>query len=93
MEHHDIDDVREPTPSPTGVETKVKAAGIVGAAVTLGLTALLGVIDTANGDAGLRDALPDVLEPLVYGGLATLGAFVAGYRARHTYRSRPGAGS
>jgi hypothetical protein len=75
------------TPQPAVTETKVKAAGIAGAAVSLGLTIVLGAIDAANGDAGLRDAVPDALEPFLYGGLATLGAYVAAYRARHTYRS------
>lgn len=79
-----LDEVNEPRPA--GVETKVKAAGLAGALSTLGLTLVVGIVDATTADQGLRDAIPPALQPVVYGGLATVAAFVAAYRARHTFR-------
>ena len=65
------------------VEVKVKAATV---ATYLVSVAGLAVVNAVESDASLLGPLPDALEPFLVALVPALGAFLAGYRARHTPR-------
>lgn len=67
------------------VEAKVKAST---AGSYLASVAGLSVLDAVAGMPRLVGFLPDMLEPLVLALVPAAAAFLSGYQARHTPRSR-----
>lgn len=83
--------IANPEPATTSVvEPKVKWAGITMYLVSVVVLALINVL-TDNDNQLLIEVLPDWLEALVLPLVPVVAGMVAGYFAKHQWRTAPGA--
>jgi hypothetical protein len=80
-----------PEPANTGtVEPKVKWTGIVTYLVGVVVLALINAF-TDNDNQLLLESLPDIVEPFILPIIPVVSGVVAGYFAKHQWRTPPGA--